>query len=100
DPGDIDAETRRRNRLARLMALPIGTQLGLFDDGMTVATAVDADKLLSRDPYEEGKAMGLAGKAYSQGDWEGDPQIQHLNGWQEAQRILGMQMQPGETVSA
>lgn len=49
EPDDIDAETRRRNRIARIMRLPIGTQLGLFDDGgkgvkgRTVATVVEND---------------------------------------------------------
>lgn len=45
DPAEIDAETKRRNRLAQVMGLPIGTQLGMFDDGTTVATAVDQAKL-------------------------------------------------------
>lgn len=51
EPDDIDAETRRRNRIARLMKLPLGGQLGLFDDaggkgvkGKSVATVVENDR--------------------------------------------------------
>lgn len=73
DPADIDAETKRRNRLAQVMGLPIGTQLGMFDDGTTVATAVDQAKLPKANggahPVEEagltpemGYVAGKAGK--------------------------------------
>lgn len=48
---DIDAETRRRNRIATIMRLPLGTQLGLFDSGSgkdkkgkTVATVVENEQ--------------------------------------------------------
>lgn len=41
DVRDIDAETRRRNRLAKIMGLPLGTQLGLFEDGESVATKIE-----------------------------------------------------------
>lgn len=46
EPEDIDNETRRRNRIAKFMNLPIGTQLGLLDDGDSVASAIEksADK--------------------------------------------------------
>lgn len=47
DPENIDMETRERNRIARLMALPIGTQLGFLDGQHSIADdimeeAVDA----------------------------------------------------------
>lgn len=42
---DVEAEIRRRNRLLRALAYPLGAQLGLFEDGQTVATKVDDDKL-------------------------------------------------------
>lgn len=47
DVRDIDAETRRRNRLAKIMNLPLGTQLGLFEDGKTVASKIEDDKVAS-----------------------------------------------------
>lgn len=45
DVRDIDAETRRRNRLAKIMNLPLGTQLGLFEDGKSVASKIEDDKI-------------------------------------------------------
>lgn len=45
DPADIDRQTAQRSRIARLMGLPLGTQLGLWADGTTVATLVDDDKM-------------------------------------------------------
>jgi hypothetical protein len=37
---DIDRETRERTRIAKIMLLPIGTQLGFFDDGQGVADGI------------------------------------------------------------
>lgn len=54
EPDEIDAETRRRNKLAQLMALPIGTQLGMFEDGTSVATRVEDAKMATGDPTMEG----------------------------------------------
>lgn len=74
DPGDIDRETRERNRIARVMALPIGTQLGLFEDGGTVAGAVDQAKLdegkPAGDAYNEGLIAGKDGKPLSANPFE------------------------------
>lgn len=101
DPEEIDRETRSRNRVAKLMGLPIFTQLGLFDDDTTVATAVDQAQLAAedRDPYKEGYSLGWAGKAYSQGDWEGDGQVRHLDGWQAAQHALVGQLGTGDAAA-
>lgn len=49
DPEEIDRETKSRNRIARLMQLPIGAQLGLFEDGDSVAKVID-----SGDPEQMG----------------------------------------------
>lgn len=68
EPGDIDRETRARNRVAKLMNLPIGTQLGLFEDCKTVATAIEDDQRdrgvekLPDDAYNEGLIAGTDGK--------------------------------------
>jgi len=68
DPVEIDRETRERNRVAKVMALPIGTQLGLLDDGSTVAGAVDQAKIREAEtgsslpPWEQGKQAALDGK--------------------------------------
>jgi hypothetical protein len=48
DPEDIDRETRRLNRLCKLAGLPIGAQLGLFDeDGepQSVADITEREKI-------------------------------------------------------
>ena len=72
EPDDIDRQTRMRNRLARVAKLPIGTQLGIFDEApgaaggngkpverKTVAGAVDSMELLDQT-YQAGKvAAGL-----------------------------------------
>lgn len=39
---ELDAEIRAINRVAYVAKLPIGAQLGLFDQGTTVATAIDS----------------------------------------------------------
>lgn len=49
EPEDIDIETKRRNRIARVMRLPIGVQLGFWDTGRdkgkSVASLVENDKI-------------------------------------------------------
>lgn len=79
DPAEIDAETRRRNRLARVMRLPIGTQLGIFEDGETVArkasrdagdgaTAADRTQL-QKEAHTAGREAGRAGKNRTDNPW-------------------------------
>jgi len=62
-PEEIDKETKRRNRLAFLTNLPIGTQLGMFEDGKTtIATAIenanspDGEQAAHQAGYDAGKA--------------------------------------------
>lgn len=71
---DINRDFTSINRIAKLMALPVGTQIGLFEDGETVAAKVDkaaiAKQSAKPDPrvidsdtaYKMGKAAGLDGK--------------------------------------
>jgi ribosome modulation factor len=42
---DIEAEIKRRNRWLRVMQIPVGAQLGLFEDGQSVGAKVDGDKI-------------------------------------------------------
>lgn len=49
DPAEIDAETVRRNRIAKLMSMPLGSMLGLFDDQTSVATKVEDVKMATGD---------------------------------------------------
>jgi hypothetical protein len=44
DVQDVEAEIRRRNRILRAMSFPLGAQLGMFDDGESVATKIENDK--------------------------------------------------------
>lgn len=53
-PEEIDAETVRRNKLATLMKLPIGTQLGMFEGGVSVATRIEDTKMATADPTMAG----------------------------------------------
>ncbi len=53
DVQDVEAEIRRRNRLMRALAYPIGAQLGMFEDGESVGAKVDGDKIAAA------KANGL-----------------------------------------
>lgn len=52
DVAEIDAETRERNRIAQFMNLPIGSQLGMFADGKSVAsqTPTERDATKDKDP--------------------------------------------------
>lgn len=68
DTADVDAETRRRNEIAKLMNLPIGTQLGMFADGQTVATAIESNDAkpaqeMAPDVFKEGYDAAFAGKS-------------------------------------
>lgn len=105
EPGDIDRETRARNRVAQLMNLPIGTQLGLFEDGRTVATTIEdeqrdaaADDSKARDDaYFDGLEAGKAGKPLSAGGYaEGTKAYDEFErGWGEAQAARAMEMGKG-----
>lgn len=93
DPAEIDRETRNRTRIARIMELPIGTQLGLLEDGMTVATAIDNDKAVTTAEIDQIKELGFrAGKAGKPAienpylDKEGSPEdLAWAGGWRDGQ---------------
>jgi hypothetical protein len=69
DPAEVTREFDELNRVMRLMGLPVGTQLGLFGDGESVATKVDNDKQADADELsaldqkaaDDGYAAGEAG---------------------------------------
>jgi ribosome modulation factor len=96
DPKEIDAETQRRNRIAKLTNLPVGTQLGIFEHGVTVATAIEDGKAEEQQlnaeadldqSQELGKRAGLAGKPASDNPNEdGSPEyLRWSAGWREGQ---------------
>lgn len=99
DPAEIDAETKRRNRVAKAMGLPIGTQLGLWEDEdgtkTTVASAVDQAQLAGNGNGQQGGGFteevgfdaGKAGKpATANPHPKGDPShdLWH-SGWTRGQ---------------
>lgn len=89
DPDEVTREWRDVNRYARLMNLPIGAQLGLFEDGTTVGAKVDdaqiekqaapprrlTDKTLTAI-RKDGAAASAAGKFATVNPYEeGTPQF-------------------------
>lgn len=78
EPEDVDAETRRRNRIAQVMRLPLGTQLGLFNDGkgkpQTVATRIENDEGVKERTVAATRrtSMEALDKAQEQGKIAGD----------------------------
>jgi hypothetical protein len=78
EPEEIDRQFRETNWTLKMMGIPVGTQLGLFDDGKSVATHLEDAKLkangthngnghakiVTRDQLRGAKAKGrIAGKA-------------------------------------
>lgn len=49
---EIDRDFRDLNAYLKLMDIPVGTQLGLFADGQSIASAIDADRIGKRDNDE------------------------------------------------
>lgn len=81
DPQEIDIETRERNRIAKLMALPIGTQLGFLDGQISIADALE-DELV--DPQAEGRAAHTRGVSREANPYTPIDSRQHVDwdfGW-------------------
>lgn len=89
DPDEVTREWRDINRYARLMNLPIGAQLGLFEDGQTVATKGENDKIADGKAHgdktlsaakKEGAAAFAKGKFLTDNQYtDGSP---HFLAWQ------------------
>lgn len=100
DVRDIDAATRRRTRLAAVMGLPIGSQLGLFDDGETAATKAEHEQIAKNNTSlsteksiaaarEAGRRHGLEGKSRVDTYADGSPeQLAYDAAWTAAQAEL------------
>jgi len=95
-PEEIDKETKARNRIAFLTGLPIGTQLGMFDDKTTIATAVenaarpDSDAVAHSAGYEAAKSgKGITTNPYP---LESSAFDAFEKGWgkQQSERALSM----------
>lgn len=116
DVSEIDRETAARNRIARIMGLPIGTQLGMFDDGRSVADHAETyhagdDTLPSMEApapasnsgvlargkaamaaYNVGYAAGYAGADWDGQDRDGDGALDPAEckkGWQDGRAAAG-----------
>lgn len=89
DIEDVDRETRARNKIAEIMGLPIGSQLGLFPDGESVATKVDNAKQAavangeSDNPEEMGYRAAKGGKTLGVNPFNGGSEDFELfeRGW-------------------
>lgn len=110
DPEEVDRETARRNKLLLFMGFPVGTQLGMFDDGESVATkSENATKgIVSPDDLafarEEGIGAGLKGEPKDSCPYdEGSPQEIHWSdGWANGleQRATASRMAEGQGATA
>lgn len=116
DVADVDSETRSRNRIAQLMGLPLGGQLGLFDDGSTVAAKVDAQQIAEKsagalgivsigdlaDAENAGEAASQAGKFSTDNPHEdGSPLgIRWKQGWLKDQEAKAQKMGAGAAPGA
>lgn len=72
DPLEVDRELRDRMRVARLMGLPIGTQLSIFENGASPASHVDTaeiSKRLVKEAAKLGKKHGSEGKEHNGGNF-------------------------------
>ena len=74
EPEDLDREIMWQNRMAKVMGLPIGTQLGVdFDTGETIASTVDKAQMR--------RAKGRGGaKRKANGKGEADPRAAYAMG--------------------
>lgn len=106
EPEDLEREITWQNRLALVMRLPIGTQLGIdLDTGQTIATRVDEKTTRKRggaakgkkngskgaDPraaYIAGYDAGKAGKSAKTGSRGivGDAAVEFQKGWQQGMK--------------
>jgi ribosome modulation factor len=95
EPEDIDRETRLRNRYAKVMGLPIGTQLGMFDEETqtTVATVIDEAQIADATGIDLeqagrlGREAGRLGKPWDTCPFAEDTDQRNawMKAWDEAQ---------------
>ena len=77
EPEDLDREIAWQNRMARVMGLPIGTQLGIdLETGETIASQVDQAQL-GRKRRTRGKGKPKNGQA----EGEADPRAAYILGY-------------------
>jgi len=116
EPEDLDREIMWQNRMAKVMGLPIGTQLGVdFETGETIASTVDKAQMRrtkgkagakrkangkgEADPraaYALGVETGRAGKSPKTAGkgLTGEAAVQFQRGWQVGQSEASRQLGP------
>lgn len=77
DPAIVPDELKRRAEIAAWFALPVNYQADMFDDRTP----------LEDRAFEEGKAVGLQGKA-CESPYDGAPGQKWTEGWHEGQRMM------------
>jgi uncharacterized protein (UPF0335 family) len=118
EPEDLDREIAWQNRTARVMGLPIGTQLGVdFETGETIATQVDEKTTRKRGAkskasgkkngnpdnhvayiagYDAGKA-GKSAKTTAKGI-TGEAAVAFQKGWQQGMKDAAKEHGPETTM--
>ncbi len=106
DPEDITREFAGINRIAKIMELPVGTQLGLFQDGETVAGKVDKKKADTASSYiaklqaaeDAGYRAGRGGKAKDTNphNLDSPPFVRWNVGWGRGQAEVLQDFGPGQ----
>ncbi len=110
---DLDREILWQNRIAKVMGLPIGTQLGVdFETGETIASTVDKAQIKrgrrarkpkltngEADPvaaYVLGYDIGLAGKSPKRpgSKLTGEAAIEFQKGWQQGTKDAAKDLGP------
>jgi hypothetical protein len=109
---DVNREIMWQNRIAEVMQLPIGVQLGVdFETGKTVATEVDQSKIKrgrgkkpkmtngAADPvaaYVMGYDIGLAGKSPKRAGNKltGEAAVEFQKGWQQGTKDAAKDLGP------
>lgn len=96
EPEDVQREVAELNRILVCMSYPANYQLGLFENGVSVATEIENRRLAGDETdsqessFEAGKAAGKAGKPLTSNPYETESENwnQFEEGWGAAQRDL------------
>ena len=99
EPDVLQAEHSARMRVARLMGLPIGAQLGLFEEGEAPDAASTDRGIMQERAYQVGLTAGKAAETFDPARYPNDPDCQErfFQGWTDGQaehvRALGRGVQ-------
>lgn len=103
--GDVNSRLAQQNRIYRLMRLPVGTQLGMFDEKTTIATHLDNQQQESEreddpsDAYQAGFNASVAGRPNTENPYD-DGTEQHEQwdkGWGFVQKERAFGREPARS---